>query len=127
MLQSKLSEHSTPIGNWRWGKAEDAKWVLKVQLGQMFKVYLAYSRLGEGHNQCWINAFKGTSCSLFYEIYYIWFYVEVVDSLEFGAGPIFIPLHVDIQLVQHKFLKMFSYFYIVWFWLFIKTEVFIGL
>ena len=34
----------------RCGKVEDSIWVIKVQLWQALKVYLPYSRLGEGQN-----------------------------------------------------------------------------
>ena len=50
MLQSKLSRQSAPVGNCRSHKAEDSTWVLRVQLWQTLQVYLACSRLGEGHN-----------------------------------------------------------------------------
>ena len=44
-LQRKLSWQSTPVGN----SLHLSTWVVKVQLWQALKVYLACSRLGEGH------------------------------------------------------------------------------
>ena len=50
MLENKLSRQSTPIRNCRCSKVEDSTCVVKVQMWQVLKVYLAYSRLEEGHN-----------------------------------------------------------------------------
>ena len=48
MLENKLSRQSTPIRNCRCSKVEDSTCVVKVQMWQVLKVYLAYSRLEEG-------------------------------------------------------------------------------
>jgi hypothetical protein len=50
MLENKLNRQFTPTGNCRCSKVEDSTCVVKAQMWQALKVYLAYSKLEEEHN-----------------------------------------------------------------------------